>query len=159
MSWFDVLKFQVPRNLYYTRREIQEADAQKRIANRRLRPNYNPETNTFSPEQNQKWQEMSDKATQRVEAVAQKWKQYFEQLKIDRKILQEEYDKIIAELDNYRNKVKDILEAIKAERGVRDEAKRKIEEAKVALKQYPMLGGLLDHLESVENMADFKEEL
>jgi DNA repair exonuclease SbcCD ATPase subunit len=167
MSWFDIIKqtWNMPKSPETHAERLWQEMLQERGEKDLTKPKpfltSTPRTvediGGFNPTQVKERKQRLENEQRKIEEA---WAEKQRELEKRRTQLGPEMQELNNALNVGKQKVKEVLEEIKQKRLqnlTQDLDKialqRKLDEAKNALKQYPMLSDMLGHLEAVENMA------
>jgi predicted nucleic acid-binding Zn-ribbon protein len=167
MSWFSIIKqgFKMPKSPQTHADRLWQEMLQERGEKDLTKPKQfltsTPRTvediGGFNPTQVKERKQRLENEQRKIEEA---WAEKQRELEKRRTQLGPEMQELNNALNVGKQKVKEVLEEIKQKRLqnlTQDLDKialqRKLDEAKNALKQYPMLSDMLGHLEAVENMA------
>lgn len=165
MSWFDIIKqkWNMPKYPETHAERLWQEMLQERGEKDLTKPKKfltsTPKTveniGGFEPTLNRKWKERGEQEQRKLEEA---WAEKQRLLEQQRTQLGPEINQLNQAINTAKQGVKQVLEELEQKRlqNLTHELdkmalQRKLDEAKNALKQYPMLGDMLGHLEWVEN--------
>jgi chromosome segregation ATPase len=174
MSWFDILKQTMDVAAINRQRE---SESQKRLREhqQQLKPkeaeysrrfqetpaSFAPATEEekrraasiggFEPTLNRELKERGEQEQRKIEEA---WAEKQRLLERRRTQLGPEINQINQALNNAKQQTQRVLNEITTTQSITANAKQKLEEAKNALKQYPILSDMLGHLEGVEALVE-----